>query len=152
MRRIPKAVPENHSLTRARVLYADTDRMGVVYHATYMRWFEAARGDFMRVRGATYLELEEQGVQLPVVEAHLSYFQPALYDDVIEIASWIGEVGRAQVRFEYSIFRGGEVLVQGFTQHAAVGPGRGLMRLPPALKDALLKEVSVDPKASSPVL
>lgn len=152
MRRTPRAVPENHSLTSARVLYADTDRMGVVYHATYMRWFEAGRGDFMRFRGATYLELEQQGVQLPVVEAHLSYFQPALYDDLIEIASWVGEVGGAQVRFDYSIFRGSEVLVQGYTQHAAVRPDRSLMRLPAALKTALLKEVSVDPTASSPVL
>ncbi len=126
--------------------------MGVVYHATYMRWFEAARGDFMRVRGVTYLAMEEQGVQLPVVEAHLSYFQPALYDDIIEIAAWVGEVGRAQVRFDYSICRGERVLVQGYTQHAAVRLGEGLMRLPTSLKTALAKEVTVDPTAASAVL
>ena len=59
--------------------------MGVVYYANYLVWFEVARTDWLRETGWTYREMEQDGVSLPVIEAHAEYRQPARYDDEIEI-------------------------------------------------------------------
>ena len=75
---IPNAMKPQHeqdtnterSTLQMRVLYADTDKMNVVYYANYLRWFEAGRAHYMRCRGYTYREIEQSGIQLPVVEAH----------------------------------------------------------------------------------
>ena len=71
--------------TRVRVRYAETDRMGVVYYANYLVWFEVGRTDWLRETGWTYREMEQDGVSLPVIEAHCEYRQPARYDDELEI-------------------------------------------------------------------
>ncbi len=73
------------STTTLRVRYAETDRMGVVYYANYLVWFEVARADLLRTLGWTYREMEESGVYLPVIEAHCEYRRPARYDDDVEI-------------------------------------------------------------------
>jgi len=121
----------------ARVLYADTDRMGVVYHATYLRWFEAGRAAYMRRRGSSYREIEEGGVLLPVIEANAVYLKPARYDDVLEVTARLAEVGRAQLRFEYEIAKGGVPLVRGFTRHAVTTPEGRPTRLPASVREAL---------------
>jgi len=71
--------------TRVRVRYADTDRMGIVYHANYLVWFEVGRTEWLRDAGWSYREIEEGGVSLPVIEAHCEYRQPALPSRVLEI-------------------------------------------------------------------
>ena len=73
--------------TSLRVRYAETDQMGVVYHANYFVWFEVARTDLLRARGWTYREMEQAGVSLPVIEAHCEYRRPARYDDEVDIAA-----------------------------------------------------------------
>jgi acyl-CoA thioester hydrolase len=130
--------PESCSTTQARVLYADTDQMGVVYHATYLRWFEAGRAQYMRVRGCSYSRVEGEGIQLPVVEAGLTYLKPAKYDEVLDVRAWLGDLGRVGLRFDYVIERDGEELVRGFTRHAAVGSEGRIARLPDAVRAALL--------------
>ena len=71
---------------RVRVRYAETDRMGVVYYANYLIWFEVGRTEWLRHSGWSYRQMEhEGGVQLPVIEAHCEYRQPARYDDEIDI-------------------------------------------------------------------
>jgi acyl-CoA thioester hydrolase len=122
---------------KVRVLYADTDKMGVVYYGTYLRWFEAGRNHYMRCRGVSYKDIESSGVQLPVIEAHAEYRKPALYDDVLEIITRVTEVGRIQLRFEYLIKRGGTQLVHGYTQHAAVNEKGRPTRLPAHVREAL---------------
>ena len=122
---------------QARVLYADTDQMGVVNHATYLRWFEASRASYMRRRGSAYAAVEQDGLHLPVVEAHLDYLKPARYDDVIAIEAWIVDLGLAQLRFQYEISRNGEVLVKGFTRHAAISSAGRPTRLPEEIRSAL---------------
>ena len=72
--------------TRVRVRYADTDRMGVVYYANYLVWFEVGRTEWLRETGWSYREMEADGIALPVIEAQCEYRQPARYDDEIEIA------------------------------------------------------------------
>ena len=72
--------------TEIRVIYGDTDQMGVVYYANYLRYFEAARNEFIRAKGLRYRDFEVQhGLLLPVAEAHVSYRTPARYDDLLAV-------------------------------------------------------------------
>ena len=73
------------STTTLRVRYAETDQMGVVYHANYLVWFEVGRTDLLRQLGWTYREMEKTGVRLPVIEVECTYRSPARYDDEIEV-------------------------------------------------------------------
>lgn len=117
--------PDNFSIVKARVLYADTDKMGIVYHANYFRWFESGRGAYMRRRGRPYSRTENAGVQLPLVECGIRYHKPATYEDIIDVKSWVTQISTVQVNFQYEIHRNGELLVTGFTRHAAInGDGR----------------------------
>ena len=102
--------------TRLRVRYAETDRMGVVYYANYLVWFEVARADLMRTLGWTYREMEESGVFLPVIEAQCEYRRPARYDDEIEIRTTGTVVSAVRMTFEYRIH------IKGQPGVAAVGP------------------------------
>src|SRR5882672_8387465 len=93
-------------VARVRVIYGDTDQMGMVYYANYLRYFEIARNEYLRIAGATYRAFEEtHGLMLPVVEAHASYHRPARYDDELVIAAAVHARGAASVRFEYEIRR-----------------------------------------------
>jgi acyl-CoA thioester hydrolase len=119
-------------VTRVRVSYGDTDKMGIVYYANYLRFFEIGRAEWIRSRGRPYREIEQEGVLLPVVEAHVRYRAPARYDDVIEIAVAPEEVRRASLRFRYELRRAEEdaVLAEGYTVHACVGPEGRPRRMP----------------------
>ncbi len=67
-----------------RVIYGDTDQMGVVYYANYLRWFEAGRTEFLRAKGLSYSDFEaSEKLILPVAEAGVNYLQPARYDDLV---------------------------------------------------------------------
>lgn len=140
MEKSPSAACNNTSNLETRVLYADTDQMGVAYHGTFFRWFEAGRADYMRRRGSSYHDVERSGLQLPVVEVHANYLKPARYDDVLTVKSWIGELGLAQLRFEYEISRDGELLVRGYTRHASIGTDGRPIRLPDEVRLALSRE------------
>lgn len=119
--------------TRIRVIYGDTDRMGVVYYANYLRFFEAGRNEFLREKGARYRDVEaEFGVMLPVVEANVRYRHPARYDDLIRIETRITELKRASLRFEYSVVREGDekLLAEGHTVHACIDREHKPVKLP----------------------
>ncbi len=114
-----------------RVIYGDTDQMGVVYYANYLRWFEAGRTEFLRAKGVSYGDFESQErLILPVVEAGVSYRSPARYDDLVAIETTLVEAKRASARFEYAVRRGEDLLATGFTLHACVGPDGRIKRLP----------------------
>ncbi|AKF82321.1 thioesterase family protein [Myxococcus sp. MISCRS1] len=118
---------------RLRVIYGDTDQMGVVYYANYFRYFEFARSEFFRARGGSYRELEGSGLMLPVAEASCAYKAPARYDDVLVIRASVSELRRASVVFTYELFREGEprtLLCTGRTLHACVGRDGKPTRLP----------------------
>src|SRR5512139_2803050 len=91
--------------TVVRVRYAETDQMGVVYHANYLVWCEIGRTDFIRGLGTTYAELERQGLTLAVADAQLRYHRAARYDDLIRIETWIERVQSRTVTFGYEIVR-----------------------------------------------
>lgn len=123
--------------THLRVRYAETDRMGVVYYANYLVWFEVARTEWLRETGWTYREMELDGVSLPVVEAHAEYRRPARYDDDIRITTRMRVMTPVRVRFDYEVWRPGEKapLATGHTVHAAVDTNGRPCRLPARVRD-----------------
>ena len=127
-------------VARTRVIYGDTDQMGMVYYANYLRYFEIARNEYLRAAGATYRAFEEtHGLMLPVVEALVTYRRPARYDDELVISAAVHARGAASVRFEYEIHRAGdgEKLVLGHTIHACINRDGRVTRLPDELRAAV---------------
>jgi acyl-CoA thioester hydrolase len=126
--------------TRVRVRYAETDRMGVVYYANYLVWFEVGRTEWLRQTGWSYSAMErEGGVQLPVIEAHCEYRRPAKYDDEIVIAARATLVTPVRIRFDYRLTRDddGTLLAEGHTIHAAVDLTGRPCRLPDRVRETL---------------
>jgi acyl-CoA thioester hydrolase len=115
---------ENHiSEARVRVRYAETDQMGVVYHANYLIWFEVGRVELIRQMGLSYKDMErEEGCGIAVVEANARYRSPARYDDELAIRTWLTAVRGPVIKFAYSIVRVSDetVLCEGHTVHVAV--------------------------------
>lgn len=107
-----------HCDIEVRVICADTDAMGIVYHANYLKWFEAVRNEFLREIGYPYTLLSEMGLSFPVVEAHLNYKSPAKYDDLISIRAEILELKAASIKMGYEICnkKTGDLLVTGYTR------------------------------------
>ena len=106
--------------TPVRVRYAETDRMGVVYHANYLVWFEIGRTEFCRARGFSYREMEESGeAYLVVAESYCRYKAPAYYDDELVVRTHVTELRRRSVRFGYEIIRAatGQIIAEGETGH-----------------------------------
>jgi acyl-CoA thioester hydrolase len=118
--------------TQVRVLYADTDQMGVVNNVHYLRYFEMGRAEWIRKRGRSYKQIEADGFMLPVVEAHLQYKAPGRYDDILSIEVEVEDVRAASVVFKYAIRRAGDgqLLCEGWTRHACLGSDGKLRRFP----------------------
>jgi acyl-CoA thioester hydrolase len=129
--------PTNH--TSYRVIYGDTDQMGVVYYANYLHWFERGRSEFLRQIGLPYAIIEQQGVHFPVVEATCRYAQPARYDELIRIETELAEVGRASLSFHYRIQRQADdaILATGSTRHASIDGSGQIVRIPQSLLAAI---------------
>ncbi len=139
--------------TQIRVIYGDTDQMGVVYYANYLRFFEAARNEFIRAKGLRYRDFEiEHGLVLPVTEACVRYRRPALYDDLLTVEIALPEAGRASARFTYRILRDAELLAEGHTVHACVDAKGRVKRLPRDLVERLRAgEAAPEPALEEPV-
>jgi len=120
-----------------RVRYAETDKMGIVYYSNYLVWFEIGRTDWLRQTGWTYREMEADGIQLPVIEAHCEYRQGARYDDDIEIRTTAKKISPVRVQFDYEAIRSadGARLATGHTVHATVDRDGRPVRMPDRVKD-----------------
>lgn len=124
--------------TRVRVRYADTDRMGVVYYANYLVWFEVARTEWLRATGWSYREIERDGVALPVIEAHCEYRRPTRYDDEVDVSARATLVTPVRIRFDYEVTRADATLTAiGHTVHAAVDAAGKPRRLPARVLEML---------------
>lgn len=120
--------------TEIRVIYGDTDQMGIVYYGNYLRYFEAARTEWLRTKGATYRDLETaHAIYLPVSEAKVTYKRPARYDDLIAVEARLGDLGRVSLRFDYRVMRDEDLLALGHTVHACVGHDGELREFPEAM-------------------
>ena len=115
-----------------RVRYAETDRMGVVYYANYLVWFEVGRTDLLRESGWDYREMEKEGYALPVIEAHCTYREPAKYDDVLDVRTTGMLLSPVRVQFTYEIVRAADaaMLATGTTVHATLDRAGRPCRLP----------------------
>jgi acyl-CoA thioester hydrolase len=119
--------------TRVRVRYAETDQMGVVYHANYLIWFEVGRVELMRQRGMSYKQAEiEEQCGFAVVEATVRYKAPARYDDELVVHTQVKGVRGPVVRFVYRIVRAedGLLLCEGETVHVVVDRDMKRVTLP----------------------
>lgn len=101
---------------KVRVIYADTDLMGVVYHGTYLRYLEHARVEFIRSLGFAYSDLERMGVGLPVIDLAVTYLSPARYDDIVSVHVGLAKLSFARLHFVYRL------LVEPGDRHAFDGP------------------------------
>ena len=109
--------------TRLRVRYAETDKMGVVYHSNYLIWMEVGRVELLRQLGFDYRNMErEDNCHIPVVDVHVRYKAPALYDDEILVRTSLTNARRSLLEFSYQVLReAGEVLLaEGETTHIVV--------------------------------
>jgi acyl-CoA thioester hydrolase len=125
------------SISTLRVRYAETDKMGVVYYANYLVWFEVARTDLLRTLGWSYREMEHTGVSLPVIETHCEYHRPARYDDEIEIRTEGRMLSPVRIEFRYDVFRqeNRTLSASGRTVHAAVNADGRPCRLPLRIRE-----------------
>ena len=88
---------------KLRVEYHHTDQMGIVHHSNYIKFFEAARTEWLRAAGMTYAEMERRGVMMPIVDVHVKYRQPAYYDEVLSVRVFVDELPMARMTFRYEI-------------------------------------------------
>jgi len=126
---------------QVRVIFGDTDQMGVVYYANYLRYFESSRSALLRSRGLSARELYDQGVLFPVAEASCRYRRPARYEDLLDVDVTLSELGHVRIRFDYEVRRAGEVLADGHTVHACMDAGGKLRRIPDHVRAAFAVEV-----------
>jgi acyl-CoA thioester hydrolase len=130
-----RAAPPREARVRLRVRYAETDQMGVVYHANYFVWFEVGRTELLRTLGWSYREMEAAGYSLPVISASCQYHRPARYDDDLEVVTTGALVSPVRLVFEYGIARGEERIVTGRTEHASLNPRGRPVRLPERVRE-----------------
>jgi acyl-CoA thioester hydrolase len=145
-----KAAPRFHEFS-VRVTYADTDKMGIIYYANYLRYFEEGRTELMRSLGVRYRDLEiQRKLFLPAVEAHCRYLAPSRYDDLLVVRTWISELGKGSVRFENEIIDqdlGGRRVARGYSRHALVNDLWRPARVPDDLRKLLEPYIGERPEA-----
>jgi acyl-CoA thioester hydrolase len=136
------------STSRVRVRYAETDKMGVVYHANYFVWFEVGRTDLLRHAGWTYRDMEADGYSLPVLEAHCNFRQPARYDDELDVRTNGALLSPVRVQFTYNLVRPADntMLATAHTIHAAVDREGRPCRLPERVRTLFAASAPGEPR------
>ena len=127
-----------------RVRYAETDQMGVVYHANYLIWCEIGRTDFIRELGTPYAQLEREGVMLAVSDAALRFHASARYDDPVRIVTRLTDVRSRAMTFAYRILNTDttQLLVSGTTGLISLTKKGRLASLPSPIRETLQAAVS----------
>jgi len=135
---------ERESVSEFRVRYAETDQMGVVYHANYLVWCEIGRTDFIRSRGMSYAEMELGGILLAVTDVTLRIHASARYDDVVRVATRLAAVRSRAVEFAYEITRVGDGarIASATTMLVSINPQGRPVAMDPGVR-ALLEAGSV---------
>ncbi len=126
-----------------RVYYADTDSGGLVYYATYMRWMEMGRCEFLRNTGIDLRKQQDSGVITVVARANLTYIRPGRYGDDLQMILWVSEVSTVSFKFHYQFVRQEDkpmILVEAETQMVTVESGSFRLMAIPKENLALLQE------------
>ena len=129
-----------------RVRYAETDQMGVVYHANYLIWCDIGRTEHIRRLGTTYRDLERSGVTLAVAEATVRYRASARYDDRIRVETTLDDVTSRTITFGYTILNADttERLATARTVLISLDPAGKVAVLPPDLRAAMSRDAAGD--------
>jgi len=136
---------------KVRVRYAETDQMGVVYHANYFVWFEVGRVELMRALGVEYKTMEkEDDCHIVVADVHCRYHHPARYDDVLRVRTRIAESRNRIVKFSYELFRDsdGTLLANGYTTHIICGSNGKPKLLPQKYREIMVATGVPEPERS----
>lgn len=126
-----------------RIYYADTDAIGIVYHANYLRFFEAARTEYLRAC-QIYLPtlLDDYGVQFAVVKMEVNYLKSARLDDLLTVVSKVSHIGQASVHYIQEIFRNNstELLCAAQIKLAVIDKQMRPTAVPDVLKKGILHD------------
>lgn len=106
------------SESNIRVLYAHTDKMGIVSNTRYLEYFEIGRVELLRQLGYPYKEMEDDNIALPVIEVYCKYIYPAYYDELITIKAYLKEKPTVRIKIDYELFSKGILIATGFTVHS----------------------------------
>ncbi len=129
------------SVVLHRVPFYETDAMGIVHHSNYVRHMELARIVWLDEHHRPYREYVAEGLHFATTHLEVDYRRPAVYDDPLQVATWLEWVRGASLRMAYEIQRGDELLVTGATEHAVVDDEGRLRRLPRERREELTKLV-----------
>ena len=141
--------------TLLRVRYSETDKMGIVYYANYLIWFEIGRTEFCRVRGFSYRDMEEnEDAFLVVAESYCRYKAPAYYDDELLIRTHVTELRRRSLRFGYEIVRvpNGQIISEGETGHVVTDSTGRVRSFPEGYAQRLLAPPIVKSQSSGEIV
>ncbi|QJR38133.1 acyl-CoA thioesterase [Gemmatimonas groenlandica] len=141
----PMAALVSDTISELRVRYAETDQMGVVYHANYLVWCELGRTDFIRALGKSYAELERDGVLLAVSDATMRFHASARYDDPIRVHTRLTSAGSRGLAFSYRVMRADTetLLVSATTSLVSIDKTGRLAAMPRDIRTVL--EAAVTP-------
>lgn len=137
--------------TSLRVRYSETDKMGIVYYANYLIWFELGRTEFCRARGFSYRDMEEnEDAFLVVAESYCRYKAPAYYDDELLVRTHITEMRKRSLRFGYEIVRAadGHIIAEGETGHVITDATGRVRSFPEGYAQRLLAPPILQSQAS----
>lgn len=124
--------------TPLRVRYSETDRMGIVYHANYIIWFEIGRTDYCRAAGVPYRAMEDAGLLILVTAVECRYRRSARYDDAVRVRSRMTELASRGVAFGYEIVdEEDRILAEGTTRHVFADTAGRPRRAPPEIIETL---------------
>lgn len=129
--------------TPYRVIYGDTDNMGVAYYANYLRWFEIGRTELLRAWGLPYHQIESKGLLLPVAEVQCKYAVPAKYDDLLIIDASLDVKYKGGLKIGYRILSHDEQILHatGYTRHAFVNPEGRVIRPPQFMRELINQQL-----------
>jgi acyl-CoA thioester hydrolase len=150
----PEEVLGDWHETLLRVRYSETDKMGIVYYANYLDWFEIGRAEYCRVRGFSYKDMEENdNAFLVVAESYCRYKAPAYYDDELVIRTHITELRRRSLRFGYEVVRAqdGHIIAEGETGHVVTDSNGRVRSFPEGYAQRLLAAPVLKPAAGEKV-
>jgi len=127
-------------MMKIRVAFADTDAMGIVHHANYLRYFEVARVEWLREKGLDYKVWQSRGQHLPLIESQCRYKKPARFDDVLEV-SVIPKIDGVRIILDYEIHNHEtkDLIATGFTKHVCVDDNMKVLALPKDMLSMIAK-------------
>jgi acyl-CoA thioester hydrolase len=128
--------------TELKVRYAETDKMGIVYYANYLIWFEVGRTEYLLAQGLDYRDVEKEGLFMAVVESYCAYKAPGRYGDVLVVQAWPSDVKNSSLKFNYKILRKEDdcLLAEGTTTHVLIDKDFKPRKIPEKIRALLIKQ------------